>query len=155
MLGIQIDLSRKHKGAMHNWQLSAAANCFEPLVALGFERIAALPCKHVNHTLHNTKAVTSRIQHACLSAYALDCLRRFVWFFCALGYLPGYSPAAMAPAIGIVCVVATVVESLPINHWLDDNLSVPGVAVALSLLLLPQTQPAVAAAAVSLRMPGL
>ncbi len=61
----------------------------------------------------------------------------------------------MAPAIGIVCLVATVVESLPINHWLDDNLSVPGVAVALSLWLLPQTQPAMAAVAASLPMPGL
>lgn len=43
--------------------------------------------------------------------------------------------ALLAP-LAVACGAATVVESLPLNHILDDNLSVPLVAAVLSSLLL-------------------
>jgi hypothetical protein len=43
----------------------------------------------------------------------------------------------MLPAVAAVCGVCTIIESLPINHWLDDNLSVPIIAAAMATFLLP------------------
>lgn len=40
-----------------------------------------------------------------------------------------------ATAVAIVALVATLTESLPINKDLDDNLSVPGVALLMGMLL--------------------
>jgi dolichol kinase len=42
----------------------------------------------------------------------------------------------MLPGIAAICATCTVVEALPINTVLDDNLTVPAVAAGLSLLLL-------------------
>lgn len=61
----------------------------------------------------------------------------FVALFHFLGVLAGYSAASLAPVIAVVAVAATVVESLPIHHWADDNLSVPLVSAALGMALLP------------------
>ena len=46
-----------------------------------------------------------------------------------------------------VCLVCTLVESLPVNGVLDDNLSVPAAAVVLSMLLLPMAAATTAAGA--------
>lgn len=63
---------------------------------------------------------------------------RLLWAFSATGYLEGFQqPARMLPYVAATCGVATLVESLPINQWLDDNLSVPLVAAAMSAVLLP------------------
>lgn len=61
----------------------------------------------------------------------------FVALFHSLGFLTGYSPASLLPVIAAVAVAATVVESLPINSWLDDNLSVPVLSAVLGAALLP------------------
>lgn len=61
----------------------------------------------------------------------------FFWHFCSMGFFECYSPAAVLPYLGIVCAMCTVVESLPINSWLDDNISVPLVATVASLVVLP------------------
>jgi phytol kinase len=61
----------------------------------------------------------------------------FVWLYCTLGYFDCLKAQFMLPYIAAVCLASTLVESLPINQWLDDNLSVPGVAVAVSYLMLP------------------
>jgi phytol kinase len=53
--------------------------------------------------------------------------------------------AALFPRLLAICLACTAAESLPANRFVDDNLSVPAVAVAGSLLLLPA--PAAAAAA--------
>ena len=55
----------------------------------------------------------------------------------------------MLPAIAAICTACTVVESLPINTVLDDNLSVPGVAAGLSMLMMPVGVAAASAAAVA------
>ena len=44
--------------------------------------------------------------------------------------------AAAAPAVALICAAATVVEALPLTDALDDNVSVPSVAMLLSALLL-------------------
>ncbi|KAG2454183.1 hypothetical protein HYH02_001218 [Chlamydomonas schloesseri] len=69
--------------------------------------------------------------------------------FCSLGFFACYPPAALYGCLGAIALAATVVESLPINKWVDDNVSVPGVAAALSLVLLPQPAEAAAAAVAS------
>ncbi|KAG2432627.1 hypothetical protein HXX76_008967 [Chlamydomonas incerta] len=58
--------------------------------------------------------------------------------FCGLGFFTCYPPATLFGCLGAIAAAATVVESLPINKWVDDNVSVPVVAAALSLVLLPQ-----------------
>lgn len=40
------------------------------------------------------------------------------------------------PAMAAIAVVATIVESLPINQMVDDNLSVPAVAAILGCMYL-------------------
>ncbi|KXZ49976.1 hypothetical protein GPECTOR_18g132 [Gonium pectorale] len=67
--------------------------------------------------------------------------------FCSLGFFTCYPASAMLSCLGGIALAATVVESLPINQWVDDNVSVPVVAAVLSMLLLPQ--PAEAAAGVA------
>jgi len=64
-----------------------------------------------------------------------------VYAFCSLGFFQCLSLSTMLPYIGIVCAAATVVESLPINQVLDDNLSVPLVAAGLGFLLMPSMVP--------------
>jgi phytol kinase len=61
----------------------------------------------------------------------------FVWGFAALGFLPAMPPGRVSTAVAAVALACAIVESLPIGWLVDDNLSVPAVAVALSLALLP------------------
>lgn len=61
----------------------------------------------------------------------------FISLFSSLGYLPAYDAATLLPPLVAICAVCAAVESLPINSVLDDNFSVPAVALVLSLLLLP------------------
>lgn len=61
-----------------------------------------------------------------------------ITLFCSLGFFSCYPPAAMLGSLGTIALAATIVESLPINKVVDDNMSVPVVSVVLSLLLLPQ-----------------
>lgn len=62
----------------------------------------------------------------------------FTAAFSAVGAINTAPPlSSMLPALAAVCAAATLVESLPINGVVDDNLSVPLVAVAGSALLLP------------------
>ena len=44
--------------------------------------------------------------------------------------------AANLPAVFVTVVLATIVESLPITRWVDDNFSVPFVAALSASLLL-------------------
>lgn len=46
-------------------------------------------------------------------------------------------PLPSHPAVAIIAAVSTGVESLPISQRLDDNLSVPAVALLLGSTLLP------------------
>jgi phytol kinase len=69
----------------------------------------------------------------------------FFSLFCGLGFFECYSPGVVVPYLAAVCAACTLVESLPINSWLDDNLSVPLVAVATSLAVLPAAAAASAA----------
>jgi phytol kinase len=60
---------------------------------------------------------------------------------CLLGYFSalGYQNLEFSTSAGVLVVIAfiaTVIESLPINKVVDDNLSVPGVAAVLGSLLL-------------------
>ena len=61
----------------------------------------------------------------------------FFYHFCSLGYFQCYTPVAVVPYLAVVCAACTLVESLPINNWLDDNISVPLVATLGSLAVLP------------------
>ncbi|KIY99927.1 Phytol kinase 1 [Monoraphidium neglectum] len=54
----------------------------------------------------------------------------FIALFCSLGFFPFYPPATLVPIVSTVCLVCTLIESLPINDWLDA-------AVGVSMLLLP------------------
>lgn len=58
----------------------------------------------------------------------------FVALFCGLGYFD-CDMGAMAGGIAAIAFVATVIESLPVNEKLDDNLSVPGAVALLGFLL--------------------
>lgn len=60
---------------------------------------------------------------------------RLCTLFSSAGYIT-CDPATLLPYLTAICLVATMVESLPINEVIDDNLSVPAVAVALSFVLL-------------------
>lgn len=62
---------------------------------------------------------------------------RFIELFTALGFIPAYAPATLLPIVATVCLVCTLIESLPVNALVDDNFSVPAAAVAVSMLLLP------------------
>ncbi len=57
-----------------------------------------------------------------------------VVLFTSLGYFD-CDISSMAVTVAVVALVATLIESLPINKELDDNLSVPGVALLVGVLL--------------------
>lgn len=58
----------------------------------------------------------------------------FVAYFTSLGYFDCDMPA-MAASIAAIAAAATLIESLPINQALDDNISVPGAVALLGFLL--------------------
>jgi phytol kinase len=58
--------------------------------------------------------------------------------FCSLGFFPCYPPEQLLPYVLGIAAVATLVESLPINQVVDDNISVPLVSLLLSLALATQ-----------------
>jgi phytol kinase len=58
-----------------------------------------------------------------------------LWYFSALGY-QNLEFSTSAGVLVVIALVATVIESLPINKILDDNLSVPGVAAVLGTMML-------------------
>jgi phytol kinase len=58
----------------------------------------------------------------------------FVVLFCSLGYFD-CDMGAMAGSIGTIALIATIIESLPVNKKLDDNISVPGAVALLGFLL--------------------
>ncbi len=55
-------------------------------------------------------------------------------YFSALGFFECDVAGAAGP-VAAIAAAATLMESLPLNHWLDDNLSVPGTAALLGTLL--------------------
>lgn len=61
----------------------------------------------------------------------------FFWLFCSFGYFECFQLQYVLPYLAVVCGACTVVESLPVNSWFDDNLSVPLVAAGTSMLVLP------------------
>jgi phytol kinase len=65
----------------------------------------------------------------------------FISMYTQLGFFSCGSYNDMAVAAACICLVATAVESLPINQWCDDNLSVPGTSALMSWLLLRTTLP--------------
>jgi dolichol kinase len=73
-------------------------------------------------------------------------VRRLITAFCSLGFFACVSPDALLPQLLGVAATATLVESLPINSVLDDNLTVPLVSAAMAMLLLPHAATAAAAA---------
>lgn len=52
-----------------------------------------------------------------------------------LGYIQVDMPITTL-AVASISFIAAIIESLPINQTLDDNLSVPGVAAFLGVMLL-------------------
>ena len=56
-------------------------------------------------------------------------------WFSSLGYFTCDMPA-MAQGVIVVAALATLVESLPINEVIDDNISVPAITMVASMLLL-------------------
>ncbi len=66
----------------------------------------------------------------------------FIALFQRLGLFECTLPA-ISVSVAIICAAATIFESLPINYWLDDNLSVPVLAALLVCvyLLPPQSPP--------------
>ncbi|KAK9845538.1 hypothetical protein WJX84_000495 [Apatococcus fuscideae] len=65
------------------------------------------------------------------------CAYALVSIFCSLGYIP-CSSSRLLRTICITALMATFTEALPINQKLDDNISVPGIAVLTATLLLRQ-----------------
>lgn len=61
----------------------------------------------------------------------------YFWLFCSLGYFECFPLQLVLPYLAVVCGACTLVESLPVNSWFDDNLSVPLVAAGVSMLVLP------------------
>ena len=61
----------------------------------------------------------------------------FIALYQRLGMFECTLPA-IAASVGIMSFATAVFESLPVNNWLDDNLSVPLLAV---LLVLPTPPP--------------
>eukprot|EP00854_Cymbomonas_tetramitiformis_P004481 gene4481-5493_t len=59
---------------------------------------------------------------------------RFVAYFDALGYI-SHGVIDSAPGIIAVSLAATLVESLPVNRFFDDNFSVPLVASVVGMLV--------------------
>jgi dolichol kinase len=48
--------------------------------------------------------------------------------FTRCGYYAISPPSAAASAIAATAFIATVAESLPLNKWVDDNVTVPALA---------------------------
>lgn len=97
-------------------------------------------CPHVCSLEAPQGAPQARLTSAQLSSSPSSCPappRRFVQLYCSMGFFPCYSPLLMLPAIAAVCATCTVVESLPVNSVLDDNLTVPLVAALMSMALMP------------------
>lgn len=58
----------------------------------------------------------------------------FIAWFTHLGYFD-CDMTVMAGSVAAIALAATLVESLPINKTLDDNISVPGAVALLGFLL--------------------
>lgn len=71
-----------------------------------------------------------------------------IGLFCTMGYFECYSVPVLLPYLLAVSGAATIVESLPINQIIDDNLSVPVVSAIMAMLIMPHA--ATAAAGVAL-----
>lgn len=56
--------------------------------------------------------------------------------FTRCGYFTITPPEAALSAIATTALVATVAESLPLNRWVDDNVSVPALAALVGWWLL-------------------
>lgn len=54
--------------------------------------------------------------------------------FCGLGYFD-CDMGAMTAYIAAIALIATAIESLPVNNKLDDNISVPGAVALMGFLL--------------------
>ena len=59
-------------------------------------------------------------------------LQAFRW----AGYLT-LDPFSALPALSVIVALSTLVESLPVTRWVDDNFSVPVTAAVSAYLLLP------------------
>ena len=68
-----------------------------------------------------------------LGSFALSEL--FLLLFTQFGYFDCFNPAT-ATKVFLVCGVTTLIESLPINKYIDDNISVPISALVLGSLIL-------------------
>ncbi|GJP43714.1 hypothetical protein CLOM_g13701 [Closterium sp. NIES-68] len=69
-----------------------------------------------------------------LCGYVLSVI--YLWFFCFLGFLSSPLPTHSLLRLFVINLGATVVESLPISLYVDDNITVPATAVLFSKLLL-------------------
>ena len=65
-----------------------------------------------------------------LSAGGVAMGMAYMSLFATLGFFH-FDVARALPAVAGVAAAATVMESLPINQYVDDNLSVPGVAAVM------------------------
>mmetsp|Transcript_5973 Transcript_5973/g.15889 ORF Transcript_5973/g.15889 Transcript_5973/m.15889 type:complete len:309 (+) Transcript_5973:131-1057(+) len=61
----------------------------------------------------------------------------------ACGYIETYDVVQLLPYVAAISGMAALVESLPINQVLDDNLSVPFVTAVVAALILPHADKAV------------
>lgn len=72
---------------------------------------------------------------SAMFVFGLSMALCLLWYFSVLGY----QNLEFSTSVGVLIIIAfaaTVIESLPINKVLDDNLSVPGVAALLGNMLL-------------------
>eukprot|EP00798_Chlamydomonas_sp_ICE-L_P032088 gene32088-16610_t len=76
---------------------------------------------------------------AMLGAGTAMSLGSIALFSNVLGFFEPFPTSVLLTNVLVICLIVTVVESLPINEVIDDNLSVPGAAILLSLFLLPAT----------------
>ena len=98
-------------------------------------------------TLKHHAADTENVSYDVVSSHALHAVvtggagmsLAFIALFNALGYFP-YSVQALLPTVLATSLVATAVESLPINQTLDDNFSVPAITAVMGHLLLQAIQ---------------
>jgi len=51
----------------------------------------------------------------------------FIYLFKSLGYFQAYTTATLLPIVVIVCLLCTLIESLPLNQILDNNFRWVGV----------------------------
>lgn len=58
----------------------------------------------------------------------------FAEYFSRLGYFTITFP--LLPVAAFIALCATIVESLPINRFIDDNISVPLTTTGLAILLM-------------------